>query len=235
MRSLLDLQDQLSELQDELKLCDDLELIQLGLRSRRQDGNNSRRDLLKRIRSTFELYDKAVQDYNGMLRLPEAHETQRQNVENWFMGNKPLVRSESSCFLNMSIDTDYVSLGVSEKNDRSNLEAMLESGLRTFPRIAKLFHINQSKTRDPNIFLFSPSLLQNATKTFVALFVPMWLVLPTILLQISDGSRVRSIIQSVFVFGTSILVAVALDITKHSFLIALVTYATLLSAFLAQL
>ncbi|RBR26062.1 uncharacterized protein FIESC28_01090 [Fusarium coffeatum] len=251
MRSLLDLQDQLSELQDQLKRCDELEPVQLGLSSRRQDSNNTRRDLLQRIRSTLEVYgeytytlatpcitdgwsDKAVQDYNNMLRLPEAHEAQRQNVENWFAGNKPLVRSESACFLNMSVETDYVALGVSERCDRSRLEKVLEWGLRTFPRVGRLFHTNLAKTRDPNIFLFPPSLLDHAAKAFVALFVPMWLVLPTILLQSSGGSLPRSIIYAIFVFGTSILLVAALDITKHNFLIALVTYATLLGAFLAQ-
>ncbi|KAF4943879.1 hypothetical protein FGADI_13095 [Fusarium gaditjirri] len=137
MRSLLDLQDQLSELQDQLKTCDDFDRVQLGLCSRRQDGNDTRRNLLQRIRTTLEVYDNAVQDYNNMLRLPEAQPGQRQNVENWVLGNKPLVRSESTCFLNMSTDTDYIALGVPDKSDRSALESTLELMLRTFPSIGR--------------------------------------------------------------------------------------------------
>jgi hypothetical protein len=56
MRSLIDLQDQLAELQDQLKACDDFDRVQLGLSSRRQDGNNTRRDLLQRVRLTLEVY-----------------------------------------------------------------------------------------------------------------------------------------------------------------------------------
>jgi hypothetical protein len=72
-----------------------------------------------------------------MLRLPEAHSRQRQSVENWVLGNKPLVRSESAPFLNMSTDADYVALGIAEKSDRSGLELMLEMVLRAFPRLAR--------------------------------------------------------------------------------------------------
>ncbi|KAF5012412.1 hypothetical protein FDECE_1541 [Fusarium decemcellulare] len=245
MRSLLDLQDQLSELQDQLKTCDDFDRVQLGLSSRRQDGNNVRRDLLERIRSTLETYgscmdytppqnalpcfstnrpsDKAVQDYNSMLRLPEAQCGQRQNVENWVLGNRPLVRSESACFLNMSIETDYVALGVAEKSDRSGLETMLELVLRTFPSLRRLFSTSELKTRDPNIFLFSPYFLDRATKVFVAIFVPLWLVFPTILIRTSAAALPRSILFAVFTFWTSILLAAAVNTTKYNFLLALIT------------
>jgi hypothetical protein len=91
---------------------------------------------------TDALLDKAVQDYNSILRLPEAQQTQLQNVENWVLGNKPLVRSESGCFLNMSIDTDYVALGVAERNDRSGLEAVVESILKTFPSVGRLVSLS---------------------------------------------------------------------------------------------
>ncbi len=56
MRSLLDLQDQLSELEDRLNRCDDGDRIQLGLSSRRQDANTQRSELLQLIRAKLELY-----------------------------------------------------------------------------------------------------------------------------------------------------------------------------------
>jgi arginine deiminase len=73
-----------------------------------------------------------------MLQLPEPQRAQRQNVENWVLGNKPLVRSESGCFLNMSNDTDYVALGVAQRSDRSGLETLAELALRTFPSVRRL-------------------------------------------------------------------------------------------------
>nr|RBQ91818.1 hypothetical protein FVER53263_12493 [Fusarium verticillioides] len=232
MRSILDLQDQLSELEDRLKACDDVDRVQLGLCSRRQDANTTRRDILQQIRSTLEVY--AIQDYNSMLQLPEPQRAQRQNVENWVLGNKPLVRSESGCFLNMSNDTDYVALGVAQRSDRSGLETLAELALRTFPSVRRLFSTSETKTQDPNIFLFSAVLLDRVIKAFVALFVPLWLVLPTIILQASRGSLPRSIVFAFFIFGTSIMLFAAVDLTKHNFLVALITYATLLGAFLAE-
>ncbi|KAG5765768.1 hypothetical protein H9Q72_006170 [Fusarium xylarioides] len=170
-----------------------------------------------------------------MLQLPEPQRAQRQNVENWVLGNKPLVRSESGCFLNMSSDTDYVALGVAQRSDRSGLETLAELALRTFPSVRRLqFSTSETKTQDPNIFLFSTVLLDRVIKAFVALFVPLWLVLPTVILQASSGSLPRSIVFAFFIFGTSIMLFAAVDLTKHNFLVALITYATLLGAFLAE-
>lgn len=56
MRSLLDLQDQLSELEERLNQCDDVDRIQLGLSSRRQDSNTHRREMLELIRAKLEIY-----------------------------------------------------------------------------------------------------------------------------------------------------------------------------------
>ncbi len=67
-----------------------------------------------------------------MLRLPEAQKNQRQSVENWVLGNKPLVRSESTCFLDNAMTKDRVVLG-RDQSDQSGLETLLESALRAFP------------------------------------------------------------------------------------------------------
>ncbi|KAF5589967.1 hypothetical protein FPCIR_6596 [Fusarium pseudocircinatum] len=134
----------------------------------------------------------------------------------------------------MSNDTDYVALGVAQRSDRSGLETLAELALRTFPSVRRLFATSESKTQDPNIFLFSTVLLDRVIKAFVALFVPLWLVLPTIILQASSGSLPRSIVFAFFIFGTSIMLFAAVDLTKHNFLVALITYATLLGAFLAE-
>ncbi|KAG9502105.1 hypothetical protein J7337_007821 [Fusarium musae] len=118
----------------------------------------------------------------------------------------------------MSNDTDYVALGVAQRSDRSGLETLAELALRTFPSVRRL-----TKTQDPNIFLFSTVLLDRVIKAFVALFVPLWLVLPTIILQASSGSLPRSIVFAFFIFGTSIMLFAAVDLTKHNFLVALIT------------
>lgn len=49
MRYILYLQDSLGELQQRLDACDDAEDIQLYLSSRRNDENETRRDLMKEL------------------------------------------------------------------------------------------------------------------------------------------------------------------------------------------
>lgn len=80
--------------------------------------------------------DRCVQDFNAMLQLPEPRERQRQSLENWFLGNKPLVRSESKCFQNITVDKDYVALGNVEK-DRAGLESLLDFAVKVFPNISR--------------------------------------------------------------------------------------------------
>jgi hypothetical protein len=78
-----------------------------------------------------------------MLALPKAQTKHRQSVENWIDGNKPLVRSESACFLGSLADDDYVALKVDE-TDWAGLESLLEVALKTFPKIAKQVRILNS-------------------------------------------------------------------------------------------
>ncbi len=57
MRCLLDSQDQLSELESKINHCDDVELTQFNLASRRQDVNAERRQLLESIRAKMDTYN----------------------------------------------------------------------------------------------------------------------------------------------------------------------------------
>jgi hypothetical protein len=75
-------------------------------------------------------------EYHSVLTLPQAQRGHRQSVENWVIGNKPLVRSESACFLGSLVDEDYVALRADEP-DTAGLEALLEIALKAFPSIAK--------------------------------------------------------------------------------------------------
>lgn len=56
MRSIVEQQDRLAELEARLHQCDDEEGIQLNLSSRRQDGNNKRRELMKEVQETLKQY-----------------------------------------------------------------------------------------------------------------------------------------------------------------------------------
>lgn len=136
MRSLLEQQDELAELQERLERCDEAEPVRLGLSSRRQDENAERRELLRQVKAKLQEYDRCLQDYYAMLRLPEAHRAQRQSVENWYVGNKPLVRSESACYVNCTRGHDYVAL-TPRDTDRAGLEKLVDLTMRTCPNVAR--------------------------------------------------------------------------------------------------
>ena len=140
MRSLLEQQDELAELQERLDRCDNAEPIRLGLSSRRQDGNPERRELLRQVTVKLQEYDRCVQSYHGMLRLPEALKMQKQSVKHWYVGNKPLVRSESGCYMNCTHDHDYFALKA-KAADRAGLETLVDVAMKMFPNVAR--HVSQ--------------------------------------------------------------------------------------------
>ncbi|MCJ1460960.1 hypothetical protein MMC28_011342 [Mycoblastus sanguinarius] len=222
MRSLLEQQDELAELQERLERCDEAEPIRLGLSSRRQDENAERRELLQQVRTKLQEYDRCVQDCHAMLRLPEAHRTQKQNVENWYMGNKPLVRSESAFYMNCTRGHDYVAL-TPKDTDRAGLETLVDLTMRTFPNVARLFLDPEAKTRDRNIFVFPPNFLNRIVKILFAFFIPLWLVFPTILLYNATSHGNRAIIYAIFTFWTSFIVISMANVTKYDLTLALIT------------
>jgi hypothetical protein len=65
MRVLLEKQDRLAELEHRLHQCDDAEVVQLNLASRRQDGNQERRQILRQVETTLRSYGKGKKCYNS--------------------------------------------------------------------------------------------------------------------------------------------------------------------------
>ncbi|CAG8978972.1 hypothetical protein HYALB_00012255 [Hymenoscyphus albidus] len=230
MRSLIEQQDRLSELENQLNDCDDAETTQLGLSSCRQDTNHQRRDLLIPSRLApylntsfiadgviYGCLDKAVQEFTNMLRLPEVQVRQHQSVYNWFIGNKPLVRSESACYLNCLEGDEYVILGTNE-HDKAGMEALLDLVVQNFPGLA-----NRSKTEDPHIFLCHPKLLGHVAKTILSVLFPICLVFPVMLLVYVGNSSSRSVIYCISTFAASFMVTWATNTSTYNLLLALIT------------
>ncbi|KAI1083597.1 hypothetical protein F5B20DRAFT_527675 [Whalleya microplaca] len=134
MRNLLDQQDQLADLESRLNCCDDAEDIQLRLNSRRHDTNQERRDILEQVDIKLRQYNEAVHRFDSMLRLPEARERHCQSVYNWVDGNKPLVRSESACYLGCLEHEDYIVLGFDE-SDKAGMESLIDVIAKKFPAV----------------------------------------------------------------------------------------------------
>ncbi|CAM1506162.1 Fc.00g058030.m01.CDS01 [Cosmosporella sp. VM-42] len=161
-------------------------------------------------------------DYNAMLQLPEAKHKQRQSVTNWFLHNRPLVRSESACFLDMLSAKDYIAIGAVDR-DKVGFEALLELAVQTFPGIARRLSISQAKTGDSHVFVFPPRLLAAIVKGFTAIVFPLWLILPALLLSSVASFTLRAVIYSVFIFWTSFVVITTTNSTKYDLILALVT------------
>lgn len=81
--------------------------------------------------------DKHVLAYHQLMCLPEAQTKHRRSLAHWVDGNKPLVRSESACFIGSLNDNDFVILSPPEE-DQAVPEAALDWALKTFPRLSAL-------------------------------------------------------------------------------------------------
>lgn len=72
-----------------------------------------------------------------MLALPQAPVKHRKSIRNWVNGTKPLVRSESLCFLEGFHEDDFVALNAGD-SDEGALEALFYWLLRALPKISSV-------------------------------------------------------------------------------------------------
>ncbi|KAH7178902.1 hypothetical protein DER46DRAFT_592313 [Fusarium sp. MPI-SDFR-AT-0072] len=149
MRSIVEQQDQLAELETQLNCCDDEEGLQLNLSSRRQDGNNRRRDLMNEIHEKLKQYDNSLARFSELLCLPQAKEDHKRSVHHWMQGNKPLVKSESVVFNRCLEDNDFIALAW-KASDRTSLEDMIERLIRFFPNLVERFRMGQVEVIYPS-------------------------------------------------------------------------------------
>ncbi len=70
-----------------------------------------------------------------MLQLPTASDRDYESVRNWVQGNKPLVRSESSLFLQPVKDGDIVALRDVPRST-GIISKLLEKVVPSIPRVA---------------------------------------------------------------------------------------------------
>ena len=82
------------------------------------------------------LLDQAISEFHTVKGLPLTPEWHRESVQNWISGHKPLVRSESRCYLNASEYGDLVTIGPGDP-DRAIPETLLDIGVKAFPGISK--------------------------------------------------------------------------------------------------
>ncbi|KUJ24439.1 uncharacterized protein LY89DRAFT_727466 [Mollisia scopiformis] len=233
LRVLLEQQDRLCELQQQLEDCDDAETIQLNLKSRRQDDNNTRRSVLQQVAAELKDYDKGVLRYQRMMALPRARKSHRRSVHNWVNGNKPVVRSESASLIAAPFTKDYIALNV-EDSDRAGFELFFDRLMQSCPRLASYVSHGMAKTIDHNVFILRRTLYERLIKCLVALCIPMGIIFPMILLYWFEKGGGRSAISAIFVLMTSFAICFMTKVTKYNLLLAVVAYAAVLSAFLSN-
>ncbi|KAF2647153.1 hypothetical protein K491DRAFT_672411 [Lophiostoma macrostomum CBS 122681] len=222
LRILLDHQDRLAELEEKLQACDDQEEIQLNLCSRRQDSNETRRTLLTAVEVELERYSRSILRFKSMAVLPEASRNHRRSVLNWFMGNKPLVRSESRIWFSLDdAHGDFVSLGPDD-DDSGGMETAFSTIIQAVPLLARLLTCPQTRTSDPNIFVFHRARLRALFKFLVALFIPIALVLPGFLMYRSKEPWARATISALFTFTTSFAICLTMKTTKYSLFLGVI-------------
>lgn len=81
----------------------------------------------------------------------------------------------------------------------------------------------QAKTDNPNIVLFPPKLLQTINAYLLMIVVPMWLIVPAIILFEYTSNKNRAIIYSIFTLATSWSVKFVATFSKYKFMVAIIT------------
>jgi hypothetical protein len=71
-----------------------------------------------------------------MIALPGVRRKHCRSLYNWVNGNKPLVKSESTSFLEACTIDDYVALNA-EDSDRAGFELLFDYAVQSCPPLAR--------------------------------------------------------------------------------------------------
>jgi hypothetical protein len=70
-----------------------------------------------------------------MAAIPSASQRHRRSVFNWVNGNRPVVRSESHCLLNIMDSDDYIIVN-DDNVDKAGLESLFDYIIQSWPYLA---------------------------------------------------------------------------------------------------
>ncbi|KAF2735736.1 hypothetical protein EJ04DRAFT_542850 [Polyplosphaeria fusca] len=232
LRILLEQQAQISELELQLNEIDDTEEVQLNLSSCKKDTNLTRRNLIEEVRVKLEEYDKSVLRYNQLSKISRAECQHQQSVKNWMDGNKPVVRSEADWVSHLLYSDDFMALQCND-SDKAGLEAVIETILKKWPALFGKLSSSKEKTDDNQIMIFSSAMLRKIVRIAMSVVVPLWTILPGILIFTTSHKGSKAALYSVFMMSTSLAVCFTTSTTNYTMVIAIVSYGAVLATFLS--
>ncbi|KAH6610682.1 hypothetical protein Trco_000702 [Trichoderma cornu-damae] len=200
-RLLLLKQDELSQLEKQLKRLDDVDGKRnpLILGNCRLDTNGGRRQVLDRIDAALVDYDSQLERYQRVLNLETSSNHAVSNLQNWLANNGALARDEAE-YLNRRRDL-FSLFGNSTLSER--LAAAVGKYLAT-----------ETITNDKNVVIL-PSwvmrVMKGAMKILVAPIISILLLTPVIICNFVDGLTNRVIIV---VLSTTAFIAALSCLTR---------------------
>lgn len=232
LRLLLEKQAYLGELERRLMKCDDEETVQLYASSCKQDGNVERRHLMEEIQVKIHNYDQSVLEYRRMLQLSDAKNQHLNSIKNWIDGNKPIVRSESDWVLHLLSSDDFIALKASDGGE-AGLENLLDRALKKWPRFFSKLSSSKEKTDDTRILLFPQQRLRWIIRLCMSILVPMWTILPGVLIFMTSCKASKAVVYSLFMVSTSLAMCFTTKMTNYTMIIAIISYGAVLATFLS--
>ncbi|KIW29935.1 uncharacterized protein PV07_05720 [Cladophialophora immunda] len=228
-RLLLLKQDRLSQLEKQLEQVDDEEPSPLFLGKSRLDANEQRRTVLAELETALADYDSFVERTSRFLQLKPASPGDVTSLKNWVDGTASLAREETE-YLNRP--RDLVNLASLGDSAMAKLEAWVETKMiRFYPGFRKLpLH---EISRDPNVYIYSGSLVTHVSKAVLLFLVVALLLTPVLLCSAVESMALRIAFTVVAnILTLSILTNLANSRTFELF-VAGSTYCTLLVVFLS--
>ncbi|KAL7943428.1 hypothetical protein V8C42DRAFT_106835 [Trichoderma barbatum] len=218
-RLLLIKQDELSQLEQQLLNIDGNEEHRIYLGSIRDDANDERASVLKKINDALIDYDSVLERYQRALSFQTASERAISNPQNWLDGNAAIAEDEM----------DYLK----HNRDLVSLMGNTTWSERLAERIGKLFASDtHAVTRDKNVNV-SPTWVRKAVMILLAPIIATLLLTPVIICNYIDDLTHRVI---VVVLTTAAFIAALACLTRVraiDLVVAGATYATVLVVFIS--
>lgn len=218
----------MSLLESQLDRIDHNETRELFLGNRRRDTNGERREILEKL-------DAALADYDALLdrnrRILACNDPSREcvmNLQHWVDNTCSLAQCETAY---LAYTKDLMTILSTQDDAVARLAPLMETILRSLYKIVGKRRCDIS--RDPNISIFSVALLRNLTRTLIAWFVVVSLLVPIVIINALSSLVLR---MAIIVVASAVLITTLSSFTNAKtveLFVSGATYATVLVVFIS--
>ncbi|KAH7207915.1 uncharacterized protein BKA55DRAFT_546992 [Fusarium redolens] len=233
-RNLLFIQDELCQLERDLQAADqdDTRAGPQGLQnlhSRRGDRNQSRAEIMQKIREKLTIYQKSVLRQSQMMQLEKATPDAADSLINWLDGIKPTTEVESHF---ADDPEDLISLGGIEEG-KEYLERFIEKHFShwfTIPTGTSSRHMV-----DPNLQYYSSESIKTLARVVISVAAVLFLAAPTATLYFVQSANLKFLFIIIYSAGFAFILSVWTKSRSYEIFAAMAAYAAFLVFFLGTI